>query len=546
MSSTSSPLTSKRKRHFLTLEQKREILSKLDKGETGASLALAYNVGNATITDIKKNKDKILSFVSTSDGEHGAQKRKALKSAQNPVLDKALSEWFTQTRSLGQPISGPILCEKALDLNNRIGGSSDFKASSGFLKNFKTRHGIRELQVQGETLSADSEAAEKFKQNFATIVEEEGYSRDDVYNADETGLNWKSLPTKSLASRRETAAPGFKVSKERITAMTCANAAGTHRLPLLLIGKAKKPRCFKNVTGLPVIYKAQNSAWMDSRLFCDWYTNDFMKNVKEWRKAQHKTGRVLLLLDNAPSHPSAEVLNSLDPDFEVRFLPPNVTSLIQPMDQGVIEKMKRLYRKEVLRRLFMAEENTEDSIVQFAKTINLKHCCYMIADAWASLTERNLKNAWNKLWPPSEETQAEIQEDISNCEKGGINEFVEIFHAIPGFTECDNDDAENWLKDDANDPGYQILTDDQIVSSVLHDEDSDSDDKHSDESVEASKQPSHGEAFGALETAMEWYEKQPECCQTQLLLLKRLRDLAAKKRASVVKQRKIMNFFPKK
>ncbi|GFY58626.1 glycerol-3-phosphate acyltransferase 1, mitochondrial [Trichonephila inaurata madagascariensis] len=50
-------------------------------------------------------------------------------------------------------------------------------------------------------------------------MEEEGYSRYDVYNVDETGANWKDLPRKSLAPKRESSAPGFKVSKERVTAM---------------------------------------------------------------------------------------------------------------------------------------------------------------------------------------------------------------------------------------------------------------------------------------------------------------------------------------
>ncbi|GFX79360.1 jerky-like protein [Trichonephila clavipes] len=47
----------------------------------------------------------------------------------------------------------------------------------------------------------------------------------------------------------------------------------------------------------------------------------------------------------------------------------------------------------------------------------------------------------------------------------------------------------------------------------------------------------------ALETAMEWYEQLSECCPIQLLLLKRIRDLAAKKRSTMV-QRKIRDYFP--
>ncbi|GFY71802.1 hypothetical protein TNIN_464171 [Trichonephila inaurata madagascariensis] len=61
-----------------------------------------------------------------------------------------------------------------------------------------------------------------------------GYSRDDVYNVDETGVNWKALPRKSLASKRESTAPGFKVSKEYITAMLrSAVEHKVHRLEIV-------------------------------------------------------------------------------------------------------------------------------------------------------------------------------------------------------------------------------------------------------------------------------------------------------------------------
>jgi len=48
------------------------------------------------------------------------------------------------------------------------------------------------------------------------------------------------------ASFSEKAAPGYTIQKDRITAMVHANVTGNHRLPLLVIGKSKKPRAFKN------------------------------------------------------------------------------------------------------------------------------------------------------------------------------------------------------------------------------------------------------------------------------------------------------------
>ncbi|XP_043471596.1 jerky protein homolog-like [Leptopilina heterotoma] len=539
MDSSSSPSTSKRKRTVLSVEKKLEILSKLEKGETGVCLARFYNVGTATITDIKKNRESLMIFASQMDTEEGPKRRKTMKMSQNETLDDALSKWFIQRRSLGQPISGPLLCEKALDFNEKLGGSSNFKASTGWLEKFKNRHGIRQLQIQGEALSANSDAAEKFKLTIGNYIEEGGYSRDDIYNADESGLNWRSLPRKSLASRQETSACGFKVSKDRVTIMTCANASGTHKLPLLVIGKAKNPRCFKNIKNLPVSYKSQKSAWMDLKLFCDWFKNDFIKSVKKWRKDKGKDGKVLLLLDNAPSHPSVDVLNSFDPNFVVMFLPPNVTALIQPMDQGVIEKLKRLYRKNMLKSLLLLDDNSEINVASFPKTLNLKHCCFMVADAWELLTEENLKRAWNKLL--SLETDSEETIEAQN-----ISEFNEFFSNIPGFADCDADDAIDWINSDANDPGYQLLNDEEIISSVTNLTENDDENESEDECLDETKKVSNSEAFNAFEIGLEWYAQQEECSCTQLLLLRRMRNLAAKKRIDAIFQSKITKFMPKK
>ena len=45
-----------------------------------------------------------------------------------------------------------------------------------------------------------------------------------VFNADETGLNWKLLQSSTLASGAEQTARNFKVAKDRVTVLVCANA----------------------------------------------------------------------------------------------------------------------------------------------------------------------------------------------------------------------------------------------------------------------------------------------------------------------------------
>ena len=88
--------------------------------------------------------------------------RKWWKKSNFEAIDTALYVWFSQERSQGQLVSDPLLCEKALLFNEGLNGDASFKASSGWLRDFKLCHGIREVEVQGENLSAASVNAKKF------------------------------------------------------------------------------------------------------------------------------------------------------------------------------------------------------------------------------------------------------------------------------------------------------------------------------------------------------------------------------------------------
>ncbi|GFV35119.1 uncharacterized protein TNCV_1853361 [Trichonephila clavipes] len=75
-----------------------------------------------------------------------------------------------------------------------------------------------------------------------------------------------------------------------------------------------------------------------------------------------------------------------------------------------------------------------------------------------------------------------------------------------------------------------MLNDGEIVTSVK--EESDPVDDETDEGEdnnESCKGPSNADAFSALETAMQRYERQSECFPTQSLLLKKIRDCSKKK-----------------
>ena len=63
--------------------------------------------------------------------------------------------------------------------------------------------------------------------------------------------------------------------------------------------------------------------------------------------------KAVLLLDNCSAHPCEDELVSDDKKIIAKFLPPSVTSLIQPMDQGVLESIKRRYKRKLLEELVL-------------------------------------------------------------------------------------------------------------------------------------------------------------------------------------------------
>ncbi|GFV22239.1 uncharacterized protein TNCV_4564421 [Trichonephila clavipes] len=84
-------------------------------------------------------------------------------------------------------------------------------------------------------------------------------------------------------------------------------------------------------------------------------------------------------------------------------------------------------------------------------------------------------------------------------------EIIDFVQSIPGFQECD-EDVRTWFASDAEDCGFQMLNDDEIVTSVQEESDHVDDETYEDEdnnNSESSKGPLNADEFTALETAME-------------------------------------------
>ena len=162
------------------------------------------------------------------------------------------------------------------------------------------------------------------------------YAKTDIYNGDEFGFFFKALPKKKTLHLKDEKWTGGKHSKIRVKGLAAASMNG-EKLPMFVIGKSQKPRCLKNIKKLPCCYWGQKKSWMDSTLFEEWVRELDNQFEKENRK-------IALIIDNCTAHPEIGGLKAID----LFFLPPNTTSVLQPMDQGVIRSLKARYRTKVV------------------------------------------------------------------------------------------------------------------------------------------------------------------------------------------------------
>ncbi|GFU10090.1 tigger transposable element-derived protein 1 [Trichonephila clavipes] len=89
----------------------------------------------------------------------------------------------------------------------------EFSASKGWLTGFLKRNALHNIKITGESATADEGAAKIFPEELAKIIEDGGYSADQVFNADETGLYWKKLPNRTYIAKDEKSASRHKARR---------------------------------------------------------------------------------------------------------------------------------------------------------------------------------------------------------------------------------------------------------------------------------------------------------------------------------------------
>ncbi|BFZ15078.1 hypothetical protein BsWGS_18117 [Bradybaena similaris] len=334
----------KKKRVVLSIETKQEIINKYEKGIRLVDLAKEYGRNPSPIGTILKQMEA-LKAATTSKGLSIMSKR---RSSVHDEMERLLLLRIKEKEIAGDTVTETIISEKATAIFNDLltedagKGTADqephpeFKASRGWFEKFKRRTRIHSVVRHDEATSSDQKGAEEFVRKFEQLVKDEGYIAQQVFNCDETGIFWKKLPRRTYITEEEKKMPGHKPMKDRLTLALRSNASGDCKIKPLLVYHSENPRAFKAhkilKEKLHVLWRANAKACVTRQFFVEWINLVFGPSVKRYLEVNNLSLKSLLILDNAPAHPSGLEDDILE-DFsfiKVLYLPPNTTPILQP------------------------------------------------------------------------------------------------------------------------------------------------------------------------------------------------------------------------
>lgn len=180
------------------------------------------------------------------------------------------------------------------------------------------------------------------------------------------------------------------------------------------------------------------------------------------------------------------------------------------MDQGVIASIKKKYRTKLLSKRI--EEG--DDLKTFFKDYTILDSIYDVNSAWESVQKSTLFKSWRKILPSVEKSLVESEKKE---EEVSVHDLAK---SVAGGENVDEDNIIEWIACDTNDPGFEHVTDEQIVEEALGMNLEESD----EEDGKVQKKVSHDAALAHVEGLIQYLEEEDDASLCDKIVLKKLQS----------------------
>ncbi|KAF4039845.1 DDE superfamily endonuclease [Phytophthora infestans] len=450
----------------LTDSERMEIIARLEDPSSQlskAECARQHGVTPAAISKLMKVSQSVKKRYSDAGADSSGfrDKRQRGGFSKNVPFEDELFRWICSVRARKVPLLVSHVQSKAKLLATRHKMKEDFKASNGWYYRFCNRYGLSPASLHtGNSTSPGDETQQsstgEMKKEGAETTREWTNLRDKikqfgpefVYTLSEARLFYQMLPRaldvvpEHLGTSQETTgmiadaverngAPG---KAARVLVLVCVNATGTHKIPLLVVGKEKVPACLaalhpqllrggvNSAAGIGASYHSQRDIWCSDRTFQHWCGRVFLPAVR-----QRTTQPVLLITEN----PGGRLAGFQQENVSTVFLPLRTSSggcevnlssqqhahlakgnAFQPPHATVVRDFKRRYKIGLFQeRLNFIETPNDEKYrliqraakkpvgtagVALGRVPNLLDAMSLLNEAWAAIPPSLIRSGWIK------------------------------------------------------------------------------------------------------------------------------------------------------
>ncbi|KAJ8887736.1 hypothetical protein PR048_013954 [Dryococelus australis] len=205
------------------------------------------------------------------------------------------------------------------------------------------------------------------------------------------------------------------------------------------------------------------------------------------------------------------------------------------MNQRVISNVKRIYMLNLLQKC-VGEGN---DLKCFRKAFTVLDAIYEVSTAWDAVKPSILCNAWKQIMPFVSDEDEEVHRfaGFEENEQGLAANIAKLANEMNDGEQVDEENIQEWLNYDTCEPGFEMLSCDDIISSLNEEKRNDSDSEGEADKVVNNKM-SHGEALKHLESSLDYVESEDDSLLTDKLVLHRLRTDIRKKKTMLPRSKR--------
>ena len=306
-------------------------------------------------------------------------------------IEKKIVESVKMAAKMGVGLSRKQILARTHILCKRIKIQTtydNFKAGKDWWVGVKRRHPEITLR-KPEKLSTvrarmlNPSVVDNYFKDLEKVISELGINGNEIWNCDETGLNFEHTPPKIVTERGSTSVVGKTSQKSsNLTILACVNAAGRAMPPLIITkGKTGKSLHGFKTTDAPAgtVWSFQEKGWITDDIGEQWFNDVFLSNCGSKRPQ-------LLIFDGHSSHETLAIIErAIDENIILLSLPPHCTHYLQPLDRSVFGPFKKSYNEHCSD--FMSEHPLH--------VVNKWTFPSLLNKAWeSSFTEANIRSGF--------------------------------------------------------------------------------------------------------------------------------------------------------